>query len=111
MIRALFPLRERVSGIHDEVNTGVTLYTSMSHHQNTGHINIVKSADISFENMAQFKYLGTTATNLISLLYKQRRAGWGHNEPKSYAHSSHTRFLLFSAERSVCPSPPEKSED
>jgi hypothetical protein len=71
MIRVVFPHRERAFRICDEVNTGVTMYISMFHHENTGHINIVKSADRSLKNMAQFKYLGTTATNLISLLCNQ----------------------------------------
>lgn len=46
-----FPRRERAFRTHDEVNTGITMFR----HQNTGHINIVMSADRCFKNVAQFK--------------------------------------------------------
>jgi hypothetical protein len=47
-----------------EVNAEKTKYTCMllSRHQNAGQNNDIKIAD-PFENVAQFKYLGTTATN------------------------------------------------
>jgi hypothetical protein len=32
-------------------------------HQNTEQIHNIKIANISFENVAQFRYLGTIATN------------------------------------------------
>jgi hypothetical protein len=35
----------------------------MSHHQNAGQNYKIKIADRSFENVAQFTYLGTTVTN------------------------------------------------
>jgi hypothetical protein len=35
----------------------------LSHHQNAGQNHDTKIANRSFENVAQFKYLGTTATN------------------------------------------------
>jgi hypothetical protein len=35
----------------------------LSRHQNAGQNQNIKISDRSFENVAQFKYLGTTATN------------------------------------------------
>jgi hypothetical protein len=39
----------------------------LSHHQNAGQNHDIKIANRSFENVAQFRYLGTTVTkqNLI----------------------------------------------
>jgi hypothetical protein len=35
----------------------------LSHHQNIGQNQDIKIANRSFENVSQFKYLGTTVTN------------------------------------------------
>jgi hypothetical protein len=35
----------------------------LSHHQNAGHNHNIKIGNRSFENVAQFKYLGMTITN------------------------------------------------
>jgi hypothetical protein len=35
----------------------------LSHHQNVGQNRDIKIANRSFENVSQFKYLGTTVTN------------------------------------------------
>jgi hypothetical protein len=43
-----------------EVNTEKTKYMLMSHHYNAGQNHDIKTANRSFENVAQFKYLGTT---------------------------------------------------
>jgi hypothetical protein len=46
----------------------------LSRHQNAGQSHDMKIANISFDNMAQFKYLGTTVTkqNLIQKEIKSR---------------------------------------
>jgi hypothetical protein len=41
-----------------------TKYMLLSHHQNVGQNRDIKIANRSFENVSQFKYLGTTVTNL-----------------------------------------------
>jgi ribosomal protein S2 len=46
-----------------EVNTEKTKYILLSRHQNAGQNHDVKIADTCFENVAQFRYLGTTITN------------------------------------------------
>jgi hypothetical protein len=45
-----------------EVIAGKSMYMLMSRHQNSGR-NDMKKATSSFENVSQFKYLGTTVTN------------------------------------------------
>jgi hypothetical protein len=45
-----------------EVNAEKTKYISLSHHQNAGQNHNIKIANRSFENAAQFKYLGMTVT-------------------------------------------------
>jgi hypothetical protein len=46
-----------------EVNAEKTKYMLLSRHQNAWQNRDIKLANRSFENMIQFKYLGTTVTN------------------------------------------------
>jgi hypothetical protein len=46
-----------------EVKAEKTKYILLSHHQNAGQNHNIKIGDRSFENVAQFKYLGTIVTN------------------------------------------------
>jgi hypothetical protein len=46
-----------------EINIEKTKYMLLSRHQNVGQNRDIKIANRSFENMSQFKYLGTTVTN------------------------------------------------
>jgi hypothetical protein len=45
------------------VNTEKTKYMLLSCHQNAGQNQNIKIGDRCFENVSQFKYLGTTVTN------------------------------------------------
>jgi hypothetical protein len=46
-----------------EINTDKTKHTLMSRHLNAGQNHDIKIANRSFENVAQFNYLGPTVTN------------------------------------------------
>jgi hypothetical protein len=46
-----------------EINVEKIKYMLLSRHQNAGQNRDVKTANRSFENVSQFKYLGTTVTN------------------------------------------------
>jgi hypothetical protein len=57
-----------------EVNAERTKYVLLSHHQNAGNNHDIKAANRSFENVAQFKYLGTTVTNKNSIQKEMKRS-------------------------------------
>jgi hypothetical protein len=46
-----------------EINVDETKYMLLSRHQNVGQNWDIKIVNRSFENVSQFKYLGTTVTN------------------------------------------------
>jgi MFS superfamily sulfate permease-like transporter len=46
-----------------EINVEKTKHMLLSRHQNAGQNRDIKIAKRSFENVSQFKYLGTTVTN------------------------------------------------
>jgi hypothetical protein len=53
-----------------EINVEKTKYMLLSHQQNVGQNQDIKIANRSFENVSQFRYLGTTVTNQ-SLIQKE----------------------------------------
>jgi hypothetical protein len=48
----------------------------MSHHQSAGHNQNMKTDNRSFENVAQFKYFGTTATSQNLIHEIKSRLNW-----------------------------------
>jgi hypothetical protein len=59
------------------MNIEETKYMLLSHHQNVGQNWDIKIANRSFENVSEFKYVGTTVTNqnLIQEEIKRRPFG------------------------------------
>jgi hypothetical protein len=56
-----------------EINVEKTKYMLLSRHQNIGQNRDIKISSRSFENMSQFKYLGTTVTNQNFIQEKMKR--------------------------------------
>jgi hypothetical protein len=56
-----------------EINVEKTKYMLLSRHQNVGQNRDIKIANRSFENVPQFKYLGTTVTNQNSIQEEIKR--------------------------------------
>jgi hypothetical protein len=54
-----------------EVNVDKTKYMLLSRHQNVGQNREIKIANRSFENVSQFKYLGTTVTKKKNLIQEE----------------------------------------
>jgi hypothetical protein len=50
-------------GDNIEINVEKTKYMSLSRHKNAGQNRDIEIANRSFENVSQFKYLGTTVAN------------------------------------------------
>jgi hypothetical protein len=67
-----------------EVNSEKTKYMLLSPHQNAGQNHNIKICDRLFENVAQFKYLGTTVTNQNLIQEEIKR---GLNSGNAYYHS------------------------
>jgi sorting nexin-29 len=65
-----------------EINAEKTKYMIMSRHQNSGQNQDIRVADESFENVAKFKYLGTTLTNQNDI----------HDEIKSILNSDNACY-------------------
>jgi hypothetical protein len=57
-----------------EINAEKTKYMFLSCHQNVGQNRDIKIANRSFENVSQFKYLGTTVTNR-NLMHEEIKRG------------------------------------
>jgi hypothetical protein len=56
-----------------EINLEKTKHMLLSRHQNVGQNRDIKIASRSFENVSQFKYLGTTVTNQNLILEEIKR--------------------------------------
>jgi hypothetical protein len=81
-----------------EVNAEKTMCMLLSLHHNTGKTHNIKLANRSFENMAQFKYLGMTVTNqnLIQEEIKKK-----FNLGNAYYHSVQNLLSSHLLSRSV----------
>jgi hypothetical protein len=67
-----------------EVNAEKTKYMLLSHHQNAKQNYDIKIANISFESVAQFKYLETTVTNQY-LIQKEIKGRWNSGNAHYYS--------------------------
>jgi hypothetical protein len=61
--RNIHTLIDASKDVRLEVNTGKTKHTLLSRHQNAGQNHDINVGNKCFENVAQFRYLGTTITN------------------------------------------------
>jgi hypothetical protein len=68
----------------------------MSHHQNTGQNHDIKTANRSFENVSQFKYLGTTIRNQNVIVEEIKRRLILGNACLLPCSSEHLSFRLLS---------------
>jgi hypothetical protein len=77
-----------------EVNAEKAKYMLLSRHQTAGRNHDIKITNRSFENVAQFKYLGTTVTNQILIQEEIKRRMNSGNEcllpfsPEAFVFSS-----------------------
>jgi hypothetical protein len=77
-----------------EVNTDESKYTLRSGHQNAGQNHDIKIVNRSFENLAHFKYLGTTVTIQILIQEKiERRLNLGNACYRSVQNLLPSRLL------------------
>jgi hypothetical protein len=58
-----------------DLNAEKTKYMLLSRHQNVGQIHDINIANGFFENVTQFRYLGTTITNQ-NLIQEEIRRDW-----------------------------------
>jgi hypothetical protein len=65
-------LLEASRDIYLEINAEKTKYMIMSRHSNSGQKQNIRIANESFENVAKFKYFGTTLTNQNDFMMKSR---------------------------------------
>jgi hypothetical protein len=61
--RVSFSLIDASKDVGLEINVEKTTYMLLSRHRNVGQNRDIKIENKSFENVSQFKYLGTTVTN------------------------------------------------
>jgi sorting nexin-29 len=85
------------------INIEKTKYMLLSRHQNVGQNRDIKIANRSFENVSQFKYLGTPVTNQNSIQQEIRRR---LNSGNACYHSVQTllssRLLSKSIKARIC---------
>jgi hypothetical protein len=75
-------LLEASRDIGPEINAEKTKYMIMSRHPNSGQNQNIRTANESFENVAKFKYSGTTLTKQNDI----------HDEIKSRLNSGNTCY-------------------
>jgi hypothetical protein len=78
-------LLEASTDVGLEINAEKTKYMIMSRHPNSGQNQNIRIANESFENVATFKYLGTTLTNQNDI----------HDEIKSRLNSGNASYSFL----------------
>jgi hypothetical protein len=76
-----------------EVNVEKTKYMLVSRDKNAGQNREIKIGNRSFENVSQFKYLGTTVTNQNLIQEIQRRLNFGNVCYHSFQNLLFSRLL------------------
>jgi hypothetical protein len=85
-----------------EVNAEKTKYMVVSHHQNVGQNHKILIAHKLFENVAKFKYLGTTVTNKNCIYeeIKSRRYSC-YDSVQSLLSSLHSKYLKVKVYKTI----------
>jgi hypothetical protein len=84
-------LSEASRDIGLKINAERTKYKIMSRHSNSGQNQNIRIANGSFENVANFKYLGTTLTNQNDIRDEIKS---GLNSGNACYHSVHNLFVF-----------------
>jgi hypothetical protein len=79
-----------------ETDAEKTNYMLLSRHQNAGHNHNIRISNRSLENIAQFKYLGTIATNK-NLIQSEIKRGVNSDNTRTCYHSVQNIVFAYAA--------------
>jgi hypothetical protein len=81
--------------VREDVNREKTKYTLLPRHQNAGQNRDIKITNESFDNVAQFRYLGTTITNQ-NLIQEENQRTWNSGNASYHSFKNLLSLRLLS---------------